>query len=191
MRHGWVNTIALVIIFGCVMAACNGNGGDAFDFGEDDKAITDLTQAELDSICETLEETQISQINQPRHQKAYCTMTGLDAGGAFDTFDETGCQSAYDNCMAQVDDLVATVVAESNCNMTVESVADCDATLGEYEACLDASKIQNEALISWVTGLTCEATSLTQPPGFFGGIPACEPLSQNCWALDAPWGGLH
>ncbi len=184
-----MRTLIISLILG--LCACGGGG---FDFGEDGKAITDLSQAELDSICETLVATQISQLNQSKFQKAACKMAAMDAGGDFDTFDETGCQSAYDNCMAQVNDLVATAVAEFDCDMTVESVADCDATLGEYEACLDGSKSQNGELISWMTGLTCDAATLqgmAPDPGLFGAIPDCEPLAQNCWALDVPWGGLH
>jgi hypothetical protein len=115
--------LALTSLVGAV--AC---GGTSYDSGVDDsKQVKDLDASDAAAICAAAEETSKSFFED--HKGGLCKFAGVFAafGGG-----EAACEAAVTECEKQEPD----TTSDASCEPIV---ADCDATVGEVEACFNDS----------------------------------------------------
>jgi len=152
-----------LIVAGLALSACGDSG--RIDTGlPRSKPLNEITDAEARRACENVVDD--LEIMLTREQD--CTLEGLLRAST-----EADCEAARDECLARPE---PDPPAPEDCSMSDASdFADCPATVGELEDCLDARLASNE---SFLRSLSCADAGgeLSYPP-----LPeACRPIATQC-----------
>jgi len=185
--------IALFILALSFVPACDGGGGGGggagggptnIEVGDDAAPFSSFTEAEATQICESIEEQMAASYDVESAMHGSCLFGGLLAkalmGGDVQT-----CQAAYDGCMnAEPDDVEPDPPeTDDSCADVYEKVKDCNATIGELEACMEAQvdiqKAFYKALGDFDCGSEMEEFSAAQEEDFQEPA-ACTTLYQKC-----------
>jgi hypothetical protein len=174
-RFGLCAAIALGLI------ACGGDDDDGSSGVSNSTNVKDLTQAQVDALC-----MEVAEKYEPVSEDLKglsCTFTGILAG-------QTGggsCEEARMACLDKPDE----ETEEEDCTMAMAK--DCDLTVGEYRACLDAAAKQAKDLAG---SISCESTlqELQELQGSGSGMTTpdeCKVVEDKCPELmaDAPAAG--
>ena len=170
--------------------AGGGGGNASIEVGNDSSHFSTFTETEAYEICESIGEqvADAYEIDDAKH--GLCLWAGL-MSKALSGGDNQVCQTAYDACMEE--DLEQTdppddepVQTEDPCEGIYEKVKDCDATIGELEACYEGQiALQQEA---WDALQQYDCTSDMEALGETQGEdvaepPTCTTLYDKCPAL--------
>ncbi len=151
------------------MGACGDSG--RIDLGlPRGKALNEITDAEARTICENVDPADI-EITFSREQE--CTI-----GAVFASSTQAQCEMLRDACLARPPEPRPTP-EQQDCSMAETSdFADCRATVGEAEDCLNDYLDASE---SYLKGLTCAdaATATDEPPL----PPSCVSIQDRCPSL--------
>ncbi len=150
------------------MAACKGPTGVSGD-----KQLSELSEDEKKTACENISEYYDKEVGDERLVRFACTFTA-----AF-TSSEAECDVAFEACVAEG------MVTESEDSCVVEGDVACDATVEEYEACLDE---QIEATVEFIDSFSCAAIFNESGEGSGLGPETgelCTALAQKCPGLFA------
>jgi len=148
------------------VVACKGPTGVSGD-----KQLNELSEEEKKTACENIGEYTEEEIGDDRLLRFSCSFT------AALTASEAECDLAFDACVAE-----GKIMSEQeSCDVDRELV--CEATVEEYEACLDE---QIAATIELIDGFSCAAIFASEGEG--GGAlpevgPLCTDLAQRCPGL--------
>lgn len=167
--------------FAALIGGCNsgsdggGSSGNLSSGVSKDKPASDVTNAEAEAVCEAVQDYAEAKINTRSFKISVCRWAAVSTVAAF-AAEDTGnvdlgdlCDVAYDACVDCVDhpgtdgceDLdmaFAEFEFDEPCTDS-EPPPDCDATVGEVEACFQAQ----------VDGLA----------GIFGDVPACSQVDAD------------
>lgn len=148
------------------MAACKGPTGV-----KGDKQLSELSEDEKKTACENISDYYDKEVGDERLVRFACTFTA-----AF-TSSEAECDVALEACIAEG------MVSESEDSCVVDGEVACDATVEEYEACLDE---QIEATVEFIDSFSCAAIF-----GEGGDSPGVGPeTGELCTALAQKCPGL-
>jgi hypothetical protein len=137
--------------------------------------------AEAATLCRSLAQSSENAIDPTALARLPCTIAAFSSpdvvmpdgmGGGM--IDRAACEASVDECLENPADPVATTECDADALMA--SLADCEATASELEACLNASLPQIRNLLDLVT---C-TTDLSQMPPSFEEPPACASLDMKC-----------
>lgn len=164
-----------------ILVACgdDGDGGggggttQVFDSSQanKDKMLSELSQEEVTALCEEYQEYVASEISEAELKRFAC----YAVAAAFSGGDANACNMIAQECInapaeennsgLEPDD------SSDDCNP--DDVKDCDATVGELEACFSATIDQ---LNSAAQNASCSTSSLDD----VGSPAACAPLMEKC-----------
>jgi len=141
-----------------------------------DKQLNELSEDEKKTACENIEEYFDEEVGDERLLRFSCTFAAAFSGS------EAECDLAFDACVAE-----GKVMSEEGDGCVVDDEIVCEATVEEYEACLDE---QIEATIEFIDGFSCAAifsgdSGATSPETG----PLCTELAQKCPGLFSGGGG--
>ena len=168
----------------------DGDGGGALDSGVDpDKAGEDLTEDEIEAVCEAQYDYAESKISDAEMAKGLCRMVAVSAAllaGGDDDALIAMCEMVDDACNDCIDDpdgegcedYADLEEPEDDCSET-EVPDDCSSTVGEVEACFKAQVDQFSAIMADLPGCD-EISADSEPPDVDEEIEACETVEENC-----------
>ena len=145
-----IDAIGLAVVAGALatMLSCVGGGDDSgssspADIGDDERVVNELTEAAAEQACLNATRHVRTTDDWPGNQHAGCIFFGLlvkegPAGKA-------KCEEVYDECMEDADTPDDEGWEEVDCSPSRAELAECDASLGEIEACLD----EQRAIVQW------------------------------------------
>ena len=200
-----MHLLIVFLIFGCF--ACGDSASINIDLGEDGTKISELSQAELDQICEQFDEILRDDIAKSIYLESACLFSAT-YDMADDNWDEAACQTAYYACISEGvprgrSGPGGRKLEGCKEQMKTEALITCDATVGAYEACLMKSHDRSLEQMEWMAKASCNYASnlaLGEPdPAMFGAITECVDLEvltegfeePSCSRLELPWGGAH
>ncbi len=154
------------------VVACKGPTGVSGD-----KQLSELSEDEKKTACENIGDYYDKEVGEERLVRFGCIFKG-----AFnpEVTNEAECDLSLDACVAAGE----VTVSEDDDSCVVDGDIACDATVEEYEACLDE---QVEATVEFIDSFTCAAIygeggggggSLSPETG-----PLCTALAQKCPGL--------
>lgn len=167
----------------------DGNGGGSLDSGVDqDKQGEDLTQEEVEAVCEAQYDYAESKISDADMSKALCRMVALSValseGGDQEAL-TTMCEMVDEACTGCIDDpdgdgceAYADLEPEETDCSTVD-LDGCTATVGEVEACFKAQVDQFSGLLGDLPSCS-EVSEDTEPPDLEAEIEECVDLEDTC-----------
>jgi hypothetical protein len=157
----WLSCLALLAAFGLSSCDSGDSGsGTTIDLGSNSKVASSLSEAEAIEACEKATAKMESQATGGDDKHLICLTAGLIAK-AFSNDSVDVCNQAYDECMtAEPEEGNGMGDGESgdDCADTYEDLQDCDATLGEIEACLNDMMAAGEAANEQLKGLSCSSS---------------------------------
>lgn len=186
-RTSMMTALALLLMLGAVAmaSACGDDDGDSgsatVDSGlPEDKKISDLDEQEVEALCDAAESATEDLIG-PEFQ---CVAVALFFGVFSE--DAEACQTTFDLCSADPEQFLEDSGFEPDpeegddeCNID-DIPEDCDATVGEIEACLNEQ-------VAFLQGLTRNFQCAELLADFDGESnplepngPACQVLEQKC-----------
>lgn len=149
--------------------ACKGPTGVSGD-----KQLSELNEEEQKTACENIDDYFDKEVGDERLVRFACIFTA-----AFnpEVTNEAECDLSLDACLAAGE----VMVSEEEDSCVVDGDIACDATVEEYEACLDE---QIEATVEFIDSFTCAAIygggeGTTSPETG----PLCTALAQKCPGL--------
>lgn len=146
-----------------------------------DKELGELTPAEVEQLCDDLEQFTEDLDVAAASQEFSCRATGLFAGLSDPQSDETvqaACKVAYDECMASPPE----PTTPGECSAPDAS---CTATVDEFEACMSDAKATFDELATALP--SCEELSLADL-GSLGGEQPMSPASCTTFQEKCPSG---
>ncbi len=161
IRNVLFSSIALLSLG---LAACGGGDGDSGSGVDSSKALSDVTPAEQQDLCDYGQ----SLVSAEDSKSLGCYFSAI-----FFSETEADCQTAYDACMAEPDN------TEQSCDLGTPPDCASEVTVGEMEAC---AREQANAVTAAAGSLSCasdpaELESLNELP------PACKAVETKCPAL--------
>jgi len=165
-------------------------GGGSLDSGVDaDKPGEDLSQDEIEAVCEAQYDYAESKVSDAQMGKAMCRLVALSAslavGGDDDAMTELcemvdeACNDCQDDPDGEgCDDYADLEEPENDCSDT-EVPADCSSTVGEVEACFKAQIDTFSAMIADLPSCS-EISADSEPPDLDQEIEECETVEENC-----------
>lgn len=191
--------ITQVVSFGLILLALAGCGDDGEGSGggsvttglPEDKMLADVTAAEAQDVCESLAASSANAISEADLARLPCTIAALSSpanlmsdgmGGV--TVDRAACEESVSSCLEAAPEPAPSDDCDAGTLMA--SLADCDATAAELEACLNASLPQIRSLLAQIN---CNVDLNAGPPSGFEEPAACKALDMKCpGVLDAVGG---
>lgn len=180
-----------------------GGGGGEVTFGTGlptDKTLSSLSNEDIQSACQQLNDSAATafppsvQVHASCFGQALSQAFTISADGSMASFDVAKCQMLTDACEADpesagvsVDDMPEE--ASIDCiDADTEELAGCDATVGEYESCLNKVLAAAKDLFA---SLTCDnGQRLIENDGVEEinalEIPECASLMNKCPDLEVP-----
>jgi len=167
-----------------------GDGGGALDSGVDqDKPGEDLTEDEIEAVCEAQYDYAESKVSDADMAKAMCRLVALSAAlsvGGDDAAMTEMCEMVDEACNDCRDDpdgdgcdaYADLEEPENDCSET-EVPDDCSSTVGEVEACFKAQVDQFSAIIGDLPSCS-EISADSEPPDLEAEIEECETVEENC-----------
>jgi hypothetical protein len=137
------------------MMACDGGGGGGgtnVDLGDDGKVASSMSQAEAEQACKNVSAQMEKAYEDAGGEHVGCLVAGTFAK-AMAGGDVAACQKAYDSCMEEPDE-----ESGDDCEEAYEELKDCNATLGEIEACMDDQVGAMEEGYAEAKKLNCSST---------------------------------
>jgi hypothetical protein len=181
-----------------------GGGGGTFDLGvPKDKPLVQLEDSELETVCTRIENTASSLFSQQQLHDFACTFEGFaasltaDANGNFQ-IDRQACMQEKNTCLSMpydpedspFEDLQDEFAEECNPTQLRSQLADCNATVAEYEACLNAGLNLMRQMLS---SFDCDRFNPQDLDNLMDfdpdALPACQTLAQKCPGLGEDEGG--
>lgn len=163
-----------------------GGGGSVFQSPqEDDTKLSELSQDDINALCDSYVEYYSSRVSDAELQKIACY-----AVATFFTADENGnldlaaCNQTAEACLADDEGFEPDGDPAEECRQT--DFASCDATIEELEACYTATV---QAIDNLAPRITCQ--TFTDPNALEGlnNSAACETLEAKCPGLFDDDGG--
>ena len=184
MRHE-ITVLAAVAVLFIGMMACDGGGGDGgggtnVDLGDDGKVASSMSQAEAEQACKSVSAQMKKAYEEAGGEHLTClamaSFAKAMAGG-----DVAACQQSYDSCMENPDE-----ESGDDCEEAYEGFKDCNATLGEVEACMNDQIAAMEEGYAEAKKLNCSSTEeeLKALGEMFGSeeeiSQACKTVQEKC-----------
>lgn len=168
-----------------------GGGGAAnIEIGEDSAPFTSFNETQAQEICESIGEQMAKAYDVDDAMHGSCLLGGLLAKALMGG-DAQICQTSYDACMddpgGENPDPQDPEEPEDDCADIYEKVKDCDATIGELEACLEAQVEAQQAFFDALGEFDCDSAmeDFEAIQGQDGEEPAaCTTLYEKCPALN-------
>lgn len=150
--------VALALL-GLFSPACDGGGDESpIDLGSDGKKASELSETEAIAACEDVVAYMEASNNDGQAQTHLICLTAGLIAKAFSNDDPAACQTSYDECMATPAEEGERTRNDSGCNNAYDGLKDCEATLGEVEACLADMDAANQAVYAQMEKLSCSST---------------------------------
>jgi hypothetical protein len=181
--------IGLVASFG--FCGCDGDSSSNTNSGvSKEKALSDLSNADATQVSEGMEDYAEQKFGAVTKEQL-CQFDGTIAAGMVAALDTSATDASVQQaCTAAVTECGQSTSSPSASESTAfeplstDTVADCDATVGEYEACAKASTDEMVSLIKTLPAcseltvaiLTSSAASVPEPA-------ACKKLYTKCPGL--------
>jgi phage terminase Nu1 subunit (DNA packaging protein) len=196
--------LGVLVLVSIGLTGCSSGGGDGASHGvSSSKKLNTLTQQEIDKICENIDSRMSSAADSigsiGDDNDFMCTMEAVAmtvaTGGT-----TADCESAKETCLEEYEewdqesesDWEDSSSSEEIPCRTTEEVADCEATVGEIDACFDAyisemKKAANEAK-AVIEKISCSNLEVDiaglQEMGSdipdMEDIPACQKVEEQC-----------
>lgn len=183
----WPALALMTLTLGC---GDDGESGPLFSSGmEAEKRVKDLTEAEVDGICEGIEVASAKLVSTER----MCLFMGL-----MFSEDAASCEQLKQMCVQGGEDPFASEGGEGGeepeepaCALKGKT-ADCEATMEEFDGCVDFTMVEvqkyiNSLSCSMVTELQAQAAQseegAAEPPAEQEMPAQCKPLADKCPAL--------
>lgn len=162
--------IAASVLCGAAVLGCGDDDGGGGSGVSNSKKINELSAAEFKRVCEDFQK-KFASVDDAGNE-AICTVQGLVAES---TTDES-CTEARDSCLKE-----AEPEESFDCDDgPEETMEDCDATVGEFNACVSAVV---DAFEDWASKITCD-TEISELEDFEDSGPkepaACAKLDEAC-----------
>ena len=175
----------LAVCFGLAFGACDSSDGGSseIDLGSDDKVASSLTEAEATSACEKAQKKMAGTGDGEAQKHMICVTMGLmvkSFGG-----DDAACQTNYDECMkAEPQEPTDEDETQDGCEDAYADLQECDATLGEIEACFNDMLAAQDAAYDALLDVTCSSTAeeleALQGEDGFEEPASCVALEKTC-----------
>lgn len=190
-KISWLVTLLSVSSLAACSSDDSGDGGGGLGSGVDsDKLGEDLTDDEVESICEAGQDYLEKKMASDSFEKSICRFAAVSV--ALSAPDEEAmkeaCDEGYDlcvDCMANPDKAgcedFETDTEESDCSLE-EAPADCTSTAGEIEACYKATVDLSTSLFADVPGCDelTEDSELPELEDELDTPAACESVEDDC-----------
>ena len=170
--------ILQVLLVASALGACS-SSQPVLDTGiPNDTQVDELTDAEARQICERAEALANDVFGVDTQHELACTVTGV----AYDVANLGTCRDSYADCIAEP---FEGVVADFDCaSVTAPMLDDCNATIGDIEACANAQLSIVDDLLDEVSCDLVDDPSRIQTllAELEGEVtpPACEALPEAC-----------
>jgi len=171
------------------LAGCKGGGGGVNSGVDSTKTGEELSEEEIAKLCEATADYVTSELDT---KDGACRMVAFPAafvayalGGGDEDAMREACTEAYEECLEEDEEQEETV----QCEDTPESISDCEATVAEYETCVEDRVAEMKDLEKTVP--TCaelseddleELADLIED-GPTGTTKSCEDLADSCPVL--------
>jgi hypothetical protein len=163
-----------------------------------DEKLSQLSSSDALAACKAAADATMRVAADPSIVRFECTLFGVLASGKYvngmDVYEAATCKQQLDACIASPTHAgTATSSQTISCDATdvIQTFASCDATIGEWEACFNASVSMVAKLVD---SITCDsAASMSRPlkpyvslPNITGlptnvqSVPECQPLDAKC-----------
>jgi hypothetical protein len=184
--------LALSILPSCDGGGDGGGGGWPFgptnvELGEDSAQFNTFNETQAVEICESIGTQMVAAYDVDATKHGSCLLGGLLVKALMG--DAQGCQTSYDACMTaepDPDEPDDPEEPEDDCAGIYEKVKDCDATIGELEACIGAQIDAQKAFYDSLGDFDCssEMTDFEAIMSEDSGEPAvCTTLYEKCPGL--------
>jgi hypothetical protein len=164
-----------------------------------DQKFSSLTDAEIQSACKSVSEAAASFATPDRSLRSNCFGKGLagaitaSADGGSLTVDVAKCQMLTDACVADPASAGVEVDAEGDTGIDCMGAdpaefADCEATVGEFEGCMNKILASYRQLLSSLTCANGQTLLMSggPMPADTSTIPECMSLSTKCPNVELP-----
>lgn len=207
--HSSKSNVMLTLLALGLIGACgsdsNNSGGDGevtvYTGLPSDKTFSSLTDAEVQSACKSFSDAAASFATPDQSLRSECFAKGLSgsitatADGSSLTVDVAKCKMVTDACVADPASAGVEVNAEGDTDPGIDCMgadtkefASCEATIGEFEGCMNKILASYRQLLS---SLTCDngqelVMSGGPKPPDTSTIPECMSLSTKCPSVELP-----
>jgi len=183
-----VSIVSLVVV--AVVAACDDdsgtvNSGVPLLSGDTAKPVNEVTTQEAKAWCESYKAKASEMYDTTTQCEIAGLMVAMMAGGADIA---TQCNAVKEQCLANPGEYLEEQdddpAAEIDCDGTMnDDLKDCDATVGEFNACYDALIVEGQKVMNKIScNMSMEDMMAMQDFSEFGPeqVPACKPLMDKC-----------
>ena len=187
--------VTAALLVGCdevkEAAGLSGTGGTTtVDSGvSEQKKVSDMTADDVQKLCAAYGTAALNAVSK----QAACrvTATGVYGLSSGQSGDASACETAYTACLlAPVDVASALPAGFAPCPLTSTPPSTCNATVGEYEACLSSSLVAFKGTWDAFAGESCASTFGAGASGV-PSVPSGDQVDQcKSIATDCPVGSL-
>lgn len=149
-----------------------GGTGGAINLGNDNDMISDLSESEQSAICEQAFEAVTRALDGKSIDEVFCTALGVGFAADAEEDPTQVCEETARDCRS-----------DGEIGFGCFSENDCNATIGQYEACINSAL----SYLSELAGYSCSDLTNVPPDDFFGGLqtPECEAFEEACGFNDS------
>ncbi|GEM_PF-5884616 len=182
-----VSIVSVVVV--AVVAACDDDSGTVNSgvpalAGETTKPVNQVTEQEAKDWCESYKVKAAAMYDTTTQCELAGLMVAMMAGGQDIA---TQCNAVKDQCLANPGEYLEggdEPTDDLDCDGAMtEDLKDCDATVGEFNACFDALVVDGQKVMNKIScNMSMEDMMAMQEYSEFGPeqIPACKPLMDKC-----------
>lgn len=155
-----------------------------------DKTLSNLTEAEIKNACQSVNNTVNAIFTPTALARATCVpiaaQTAVTYANGKATFDVNKCQEVVDSCVKSATQNTDETVGESDeldCQeATASGFAGCEATVGDYESCMNVVLNKMQHLLN---ALTCQNAENLDEETYandldFEQVPECKTIRTKC-----------
>lgn len=180
----------------CVAAACGGDSGSSGVVTglPSEQKLTTLTDDEVKKACQSVNDGAAAVITKDALKRAVCVPLAVEAAVTYsndqETVDVNKCQQIVDTCVSSsddeddVDDTLNDDDDDDDCERaSAKDVQGCEATVGEYEACINQVLGEMQRRLS---ELTCQNGEQLRSEEYSNDeldaskLPQCQTLVNKC-----------
>lgn len=148
---------------------------------ESDRSISELDDEEAQQLCDEEIDYTPYYMSEENWNRINCLYQMSNQSEPEDEGPVEYCDENFDQCMEDGPEFDLTEQADGDCKFTEMDRDDCQATIGEFEDCLDE---QNESFEDSVQDLDCEDADDLGDAGTGERGEACQQFVDNCPGYD-------